>query len=558
MKSYGSQTIDVPRYMQLLRLAEERTGASAWEEAAALWTQVVEINPTQGTSWARLGQARHRARQYRQAIPALERALHLGPFPDLVEYDYNHRWAPAYDIARCYAQLGEKEQALAWLRRALELGYRHRATIHQDEALQLLHDDERFRELAGSVNVSTMPRDEGWRHDLALLAQEIKRLHYDPFRHVSEAEFDALVRLLHEDIPTLSDHQVIVGIMRMMRQLGDGHSVLALWERGDLFPDAPVDFYLFPEGVFVTAAAPEYHHIVGAEVLAIGDHSTELAIAALDPLIGRDNEMSARERMPFVLRKPSILHALGLIPDPHAIPLTVRNTDGTVRTVRIAAGRDQVPDPPPDNWQSVPKSGPGALPLYLKDAGCYWFEYLPDEKIVYFQYRSVRPDENEPFEQFCSRLFEFIENNEVEKLVIDIRRNGGGNTLMHFPLFGGLARSAKLRQGTRLFVVIGRQTFSAAMNAVTMLEGKSLEWGIPVIFVGEPTGASPNFIGETTFVTLPYSKLRASNSDLYWQTSWPMDTRVWLAPQLYAPPSFAAYRENRDPALEAILAYRDP
>jgi hypothetical protein len=56
---------------------------------------------------------------------------------------------------------------------------------------------------------------------------------------------------------------------------------------------------------------------------------------------------------------------------------------------------------------------------------------------------------------------------------------------------------------------------------------------------------------------VPYTRMRGSVSDLYWQSSWPLDYRTWIAPLLYAPPSFALYRANRDPAMEAILAYRD-
>ncbi len=43
-------------------------------------------------------------------------------------------------------------------------------------------------------------------------------------------------------------------------------------------------------------------------------------------------------------------------------------------------------------------------------------------------------------------------------------------------------------------------------------------------------------------------------ADLYWQTSWPDDHRIWTAPDIYAPPIFEAYRRNPDPALDAILA----
>ena len=73
---------------------------------------------------------------------------------------------------------------------------------------------------------------------------------------------------------------------------------------------------------------------------------------------------------------------------------------------------------------------------------------------------------------------------------------------------------------------------------------------------GEPTGSSPNFIGEETIFTLPYSKVLANVSDLYWQSAWPMDYRTWIAPQIYTPPTFAAFSASRDPALEAIISYK--
>jgi len=43
-------------------------------------------------------------------------------------------------------------------------------------------------------------------------------------------------------------------------------------------------------------------------------------------------------------------------------------------------------------------------------------------------------------------------------------------------------------------------------------------------------------------------------SDLRWVGTWPDDHRTWIPPTLYAPPTFALYRQNRDPAMEAIDA----
>ena len=112
-----------------------------------------------------------------------------------------------------------------------------------------------------------------------------------------------------------------------------------------------------------------------------------------------------------------------------------------------------------------------------------------------------------------------------------------------------LISNGKVNQRGRLFVIIGRRTVSAAQNMATYFERYT-----NAIFVGEPTGSSPNFIGEEVPLTLPYSKLIANVSHLFWQSSWPQDQRVWLPPQIYVTPRFADLRAGRDAALDAILA----
>jgi hypothetical protein len=99
---------------------------------------------------------------------------------------------------------------------------------------------------------------------------------------------------------------------------------------------------------------------------------------------------------------------------------------------------------------------------------------------------------------------------------------------------------------------IGGRTYSAAQNTTTLIERHT-----NAILVGEPTGCSPNFVWEETPFKLPYSKLLANVSDLYWQSGWPMDYRTWTPPAIYTPSSFEAFCAGRDLALEAILAYSE-
>ena len=176
--------------------------------------------------------------------------------------------------------------------------------------------------------------------------------------------------------------------------------------------------------------------------------------------------------------------------------------------------------------------------------------YLAESQTVYFQFNRVRDDPEESLAAFTARVFRFIDEHPVEKLVLDLRWNNGGNTFLELPLLHSLIGCAKINQRGKLFVITGRRTFSAAQNGASLIERHT-----EALFAGEPTGASPNFVGESIPFVLPYSKLTGTISDLYWQSAWAMDYRTWIAPDLYTPPTFAAYAANRDPALEAILTY---
>jgi hypothetical protein len=256
------------------------------------------------------------------------------------------------------------------------------------------------------------------------------------------------------------------------------------------------------------------------------------------------------------MRSLPLLNALGLIAEPGKVQLTIRDQNGKSSEVTLASDLSEPNiwnvQPNPKTWLNLSQTGSKPQPLYLKNASTnYWFEYLPESRVVYFQYNVVYNDPQEPITKFSERLFKFINDHDVDKLVIDMRWNNGGNTFLNAPLLRGLINNEKVNHRGKLFIIIGRRVFSAAQNAVAAF-GRYTD----VVFVGEPTGSSPNFIGDEVFFTLPYSKLAANVSDVYWQESLATDYRTWISPQIYIPPTFEAYRANRDPVMEAILAYR--
>ena len=548
-------------FLDLLARAELRSAAGDWAEATGLWGLVTAANPVHGDYWARLAEARFAERDYEAAHLAYAKVLELGVRPG-----YQARFradAPellpgevAYLIACCQAGLGRREQAIDALAAALGRGFRDLDRARADDCWQAWRDDERLRDLLGVVEVTGLSRDEGWRADLRLLARELKRRAYAPFALISEEDFDREVAWLADRIPGLTDTQIIVAMMRLTAHLDDGHAGISLPDGdNELSHLVPLEFFLFAEGLFVTAAGPGYSHLLGAEVEAIGGRTVEETVAALGPLIARDNDQQVRLEIPVFLRRTAILHGLGLTGNLGQVTLAVRFPDGTSGEATVAAGPGPFRwDRHPPGWtrltDTVAEQQP---PLHLRHRELpYWFEYLPAHDLVYFQYNAVLDHPAEPFAAFCDRLFGFIAARRPGRLVIDLRWNGGGNTFLAQPLVHHLIRCPRISRRGALFVIIGRLTFSAAQNTATAIARET-----EPIFVGEPTGSRPNFTGETIPFELPYSRLRANAGDLFWQTSWPEDHRTWIAPDIYAPPTFEAFRRNRDPAMDAILALRE-
>jgi tetratricopeptide (TPR) repeat protein len=552
---------DPAAFLDLLARAELRSASGDWAEAAGLWARVTEANPVHGDYWARLAEARFAERDFAAAAPAYAKVLELGVRPG-----YQVRFqadAPdflpgeaAYLIACCQAGLGHREDAIDALAAALGRGFRDLDRAQADDCWQAWRDDERLRDLLGIVEVEGLSRDEGWRTDLRLLARELKRRAYAPFALISEEDFDAEVARLDDEIPGLTDTQIIVAMMRLTAHMDDGHAGIAM-PGGDheLTRLVQLEFFLFAEGLFVTAAGPGYSRLLGAQVETIGGRTVEEAVAALAPLIARDNDQQVTLMVPRLLRETAILHGLGLTADLGQVALTVRFPDGTSGEATAAAVPDRFRwDRHPPGWTRLADTvTERPVPLHLRHRELpYWFEYLPDADLVYFQYNAVADHPAESFAAFCDRLFAFIADRRPGRLVIDLRWNGGGNTFLSQSLLHHLVRNPEISRRGALFVIIGRLTFSAAQNTATAI-GRETE----PIFVGEPTGSRPNFNGETIPFELPYSKLRANVGDLFWQTSWPEDHRTWIAPDIYAPPTFEAFRRNDDPAMDAILALRE-
>jgi tetratricopeptide (TPR) repeat protein len=394
-----------------------------------------------------------------------------------------------------------------------------------------------------------------WREDLRYMAQEMPRRHRNLFHTMTRAQFEAAVASLDARIPSLERHQIIVELARIAAMVGDGHTNVAPTRDPKIgFRTYPIRLYLFRDGLFVRAADRAHTSLVGGRVLRIGDATAEQAYAAARELVGRDNEMDAKFFAPLLLSMPEVLHALGLVADMDKASFTLE-LDGRQRVALLAPSGPADLLPPDTDTSWIRKDGwvdarGGRDPLWLRDPkDKFWFEYLPEARAVYVQFNQVGNKDDETIEAFSKRLSAFVEEKNVDRLVLDLRLNRGGNGELNRPLVVALIRSVKVDRPGGLYVLIGRSTWSAAQMLVNDLERYT-----NAVFVGEPSGGKANHYGDSRRITLPHSGITVRVSTLWWQGD-ERDRRPWKAPDVAAELTLADYRANRDPGLEAALAY---
>ena len=286
----------------------------------------------------------------------------------------------------------------------------------------------------------------------------------------------------------------------------------------------------------------------------IGSRPADSVLAAAVELIDAENPMWGRRGVPGLLVSPEVLHALGVVQDTAQARFTVvkRDHEVTVDLSPWSGARPMVHNGivMAKGWVDVREGARRPPPLWQRDPhDAYWYRYLAPSRAVYVQYNEVGDKDTETVTQFFDRVARFVNRHRVDRLVLDLRMNGGGDNTLNAGVVRAIGRMPSIDRPGHFFAIIGRHTFSAAQNLVNALEKYT-----DVTFVGEPTGSPPNMYGDATPVQLPNSGVCVYVSTVWWQDVDPRDRRRWTAPEIAAELTAEDFRENRDPALDAALA----
>src|SRR6185503_9707227 len=98
-----------------------------------------------------------------------------------------------------------------------------------------------------------------WRDDLRYLARELPSRHINAFHTIGREAFAGEVARLDAAIPDMNGDEVLVGLMRIVALVGDGHTHLDL---PPSFLRYPMELQWFGDELRVIAAQAPYHAAV--------------------------------------------------------------------------------------------------------------------------------------------------------------------------------------------------------------------------------------------------------------------------------------------------------
>jgi tetratricopeptide (TPR) repeat protein len=396
---------------------------------------------------------------------------------------------------------------------------------------------------------------EQYQQDLLFLQKTVHEEYPFLFKKTTAADFDKEVSELFVNIPQMEDHEVLVGLAKLVASFEYGHTVLGYWENVIPIHQLPIVLYQYDDGVFLQGVQKDYVEALGTRLMAINGMPIEEVMKRMRPVVPAENDQFVKAYGLHYLTFPEFLHAQGVLQEMTAsVTLTLKKEGKTFEKEVKAMPMERFPRQygmviPGEDW--LESRDLSETPLYLKDLErIYRYEYLPEHKALYVRQSQIMDDSIQTIPEFYREVFDFIEKNDVEKLILDVRLNGGGNNYKNKPVVTGIIANKKINQSGKFFVILGRRTFSACQNLVNELHTYT-----NAVFIGEPTSENINFYGDTRPVNLPNTKLNAYLSFAWWQDKPQWENKPALYPQIATGLTFEQYRTNQDPALEAALAF---
>lgn len=399
-----------------------------------------------------------------------------------------------------------------------------------------------------------------YQSDIEYLKNTLPKKHPNLYFHQRKEVFnDNLDRISSEaNLSSNSKLTIQMQLREAIAGLGDPHTNFGFYDAIDAMGYFPLEIYWFNDGIWIMGADAKYKNTLGKKLVAINDIPIEIVLEKVSKVVPKNEPYFAKKRMHYFLMSNGIMNAYKLNEGNSAL-FTFRGLSGKNEVIEVKANNneylvDQFESLKnlPEFWQR-PQSD--EVPLFQS-------KYIDQDSILVIQYNRCWGRELEEkfgdkteaeklpyFKDFVENIFQTLEEKPINKVLFDMRFNGGGSSPQGTWLVEQLSQFKEVNQRGDLFVATSEHTFSSAvintMNFRQMTEA---------IIIGTPSGGTPNHYGEVRTLTLPKTGLEIYHSTNYFKYTEKKEAAVY--PDITIDTKYSDISNGIDPVYEFVKNYK--
>jgi len=360
------------------------------------------------------------------------------------------------------------------------------------------------------------------REDIEYLVNKIEATHFNPYLNVSREDFINSLNKAQKE----NEEFFPLAIQESIALTRDAHTYV----KGILNNDyLPIECKEFEGHFYIIGSSDNYNHIIGHEILKINEHPLSEIFPQISRLSSKENREVLLSDLSRYLPSNKILRYYNFS-NSDSVKLTTNNEELNIKT----DSKQKVKTKEPLKWKMSDKNDP----TYFGN-NKYQFRLINNNLL--FQYNDCTNEGHtkEELRTFKDKLLNSAQS--VDNIIIDLRRNRGGNTEVMRDLF------EKLPNNKRIYIAMGRKTFSSAMHHLLFLKQEK-----EAVLIGENAGQKPNRFGDYKEIILPNSKLRIACSFKYFELI-PNSNIDVIEPDIRIPVTIDDYMNETDPLNKWIV-----
>lgn len=330
--------------------------------------------------------------------------------------------------------------------------------------------------------------------DFKSLVSSLEEIHPNPFLFISKDYLEKDLNELALKSQDANKTTLFFELMKIFSKMKDSHTRVK--GIGKILSEKkyPFRIKLLNNRYYITAIESEKKKFVGSQIVSLNSYPIDNVIPRISEVITHENEVVLQNAIEQWIYEPDFLKYLDIVDETFSLEVQTESE-------RLILEPSEMLEKELYNLRAENIKNSETL----NRKGLYWTKYFEDLKTYYLQYNECE----DITEEEILEIIGDIKKNKVNFVVVDLRNNIGGSSLILDPLTKFLFDNQAIYTPV---VFISNVTYSAAIiNALNILDCKNS------ISIGTKTSGSPTKFGETTTITLPNTDIDIVISTKYFE-----------------------------------------